>query len=96
MEKLTRVIVKKLTEVAIEKGFNPNERGKLKELTRNYLQKTGYQSEKEKDKEKEFDKTYRSFYNFFTKEDKYSADTLDLVLSALDIENIFFEYKTRK
>lgn len=96
MKKLTEVIAEKLADVAKEKGYNPEERGKLKELARNYVQNSDFQPINDTDLEKEVNKIYRSFKNFFKKKDQYSAETLDAVLKALDVTNIFFEYNTVK
>ncbi len=96
MDKLSKVILNKLTEIAIEKGYNPKERGAIKMLVRNYLESKGYEGKSEVERTKELNTAYRSFKNFFKGDIQFTSDTLDAVLDALDVKDITFKYDTVK
>jgi hypothetical protein len=96
MKNLSTVIVEKLTAIAIEKGYDPNERGKLKELARKYLEKGNYKSTSDAEKDKELNKLYRSLRNFFLSDMQYTSDTLDIVLHLLQVEDVYLKCSTLK
>lgn len=102
MKDIDVIIREKIILIALDKGYNYEERGVLTKMAKDIIMSSPTVLMKKKD-DIEFKEYPRSLHstrqtltNFFKTEKTYTSDTLTLICKLLDVENITFLFKNQK